>query len=49
MQLRYVSKEAMESLLQEAGFEVEAAYGGFEGEPMTAESDELVWVARKPD
>ena len=30
-----------------AGFEVEAIYGGFEGEPFTAESDHLIVLARQ--
>jgi hypothetical protein len=37
----------MEDLLQRSGFEVEARYGGFNNEPLTASSGELVWIARK--
>jgi SAM-dependent methyltransferase len=49
MRLRYVSREEMQSLLQNAGFEVEALYGGFAGEPFTASSGEMVWLAKLPD
>ncbi len=33
-------------MLRLAGFEVEALYGGFEGEPFTATSDHLLALAR---
>ena len=35
-------------LVDVAGLEVEALYGGFDGEPFTDESREYVWVARRP-
>jgi SAM-dependent methyltransferase len=35
-------------LIDVAGLEVEALYGGFAGEPFTADSREYVFVARKP-
>ena len=35
-------------LIDVAGLEVEALYGGFEREPLTDESREYVFVARKP-
>jgi hypothetical protein len=35
-------------LLDVAGLEVEALYGGFEREPFTDESLEIVYVARRP-
>jgi predicted TPR repeat methyltransferase len=35
-------------LIDVAGLEVEALYGGFAGEPFTDESREYVWIARKP-
>jgi SAM-dependent methyltransferase len=35
-------------LIDVAGLEVEALYGGFEREPFTDESREYVWVTRKP-
>jgi ubiquinone/menaquinone biosynthesis C-methylase UbiE len=47
MRLRYVSKEEMTLLLDNAEFEVEALYGGFGGESFTASSDEMVWLAKK--
>ena len=48
MRLRYVSRGEMERLLTSAGFEVEAIYGGFDKEPLTPASTELIWIARKP-
>jgi hypothetical protein len=47
MGLRYVFRFEMQHLLELCGFEVEALYGGFEGEPFTDESTEMVWVARR--
>jgi ubiquinone/menaquinone biosynthesis C-methylase UbiE len=49
MRLRYVSKDEMEALLTGAGFELEAVYGGFNNELLTASSRELVWIAKRPD
>ena len=49
MRLRCVWQDEMASLLARAGFEVEAVYGGFNDEPMTAGSSELVWIARRPE
>lgn len=46
--LWWATKSEWEGLLDVAGFEVEALYGGFEREPYTDESLEMVWVARKP-
>jgi hypothetical protein len=34
-------------MLRLAGFEVEAVYGGFEGEPFAAGSDHLIVLARR--
>ncbi len=48
MRLRYVSKDEMDALLTAAGFQVEAICGGFNNEPSTASSRELVWIARRP-
>jgi len=48
MRLRYVSREEMESLLEHGGFEIEALYGGFNREPFTESSSELIWLARRP-
>jgi len=47
MGLRYVFRYEMQHLLELTGFEVEALYGGFRGEPFTDASGEMVWVARK--
>ena len=47
LRMRYVFRDEMERLLTEAGFEVEALYGWFDGRPFDDDSDEMVWVARK--
>jgi SAM-dependent methyltransferase len=48
LRLWWATKSEWEGLIDVAGLEVEALYGGFEGEPYTDESLETVWVARKP-
>jgi SAM-dependent methyltransferase len=48
VQLWWSTKSEWEGLLDVAGLEVEALYGGFRREPFTDESREFVWVARKP-
>jgi len=48
LRLRHVSRQEMEQLLRLSGFEVEALYGGFRGEPFDDTSTEMVWVARRP-
>jgi hypothetical protein len=45
--IRVVGRGELELMLRLAGFEVEAVYGGFEGEPFASESDHLVVLARK--
>jgi SAM-dependent methyltransferase len=45
--IRIVGRGELELMLQLAGFEVEAVYGGFEGEPFTARSDHLIVLARR--
>ncbi len=45
--LWWATKSEWEGLLDVAGFEVEALYGGFEREPYTDDSLEMVWVARR--
>ncbi len=35
-------------LIEAAGFEVEALYGGFEREPFDRSANEFVWIVRKP-
>ena len=46
--IRIVGRGELELMLRLAGFEVEAVYGGFEGEPFTAESDHLIMLAHRP-
>ena len=45
--LRYVGREELEMLLQEAGFTVEALFGDCLGGPFETTSTELVVVARR--
>jgi hypothetical protein len=48
--IRIIGSGELELMLRLAGFEVEAVYGGFEGEPFTAESDNVIVLARpQPD
>jgi SAM-dependent methyltransferase len=44
--IRVVGRAELELMLRLAGFEVEAVYGGFEGEPFTAGSDRLIVLTR---
>jgi SAM-dependent methyltransferase len=48
LSLWWATKSEWEGLIDVAGLEVEALYGGFEREPYTDESFEMVWVTRKP-
>jgi SAM-dependent methyltransferase len=43
--IRVVGRGELDLMLRLAGFEVEAVYGGFGGEPFTAESDHLIMLA----
>ncbi|CAA9450852.1 MAG: SAM-dependent methyltransferase [uncultured Rubrobacteraceae bacterium] len=45
--IRVLGRGELELMLRLAGFEVEAVYGGFEGEPFTAGSDHLIVLARR--
>jgi len=45
--IRVVGRGELELMLRLAGFEVEAVYGGFEGESFTAESNHLIVLARR--
>jgi SAM-dependent methyltransferase len=45
--IRVTWRDELELMLRLAGFEVEAVYGGFEGEAFTAESDHLIVLARR--
>jgi SAM-dependent methyltransferase len=48
IRLWWATNSEWDGLLDVAGLEVEALYGGFEREPFTDESLEFVYVARKP-
>jgi SAM-dependent methyltransferase len=48
VQLWWATKSEWEGLIDVAGLEVEALYGGFAREPFTDDSMEFVWVTRKP-
>jgi len=43
--IRVTGRDELGLMLRLAGFEVEAVYGGFGGEPFTAESDHLITLA----
>ena len=45
--LWWATKNEWLGLVDVSGFELEALYGGFAGEPFTDESREYVWVVRK--
>jgi len=45
--IRIVGRGELELMLRLAEFEVEAVYGGFEGEPFTTRSDHLIILARR--
>jgi len=44
--IRVTGHDELVLMLRLAGFEVEAVYSGFEGEPFTADSDHLIVLAR---
>ncbi len=44
--IRVTGRDELALMLRLAGLEVEAVYGGFEGEPFTAGSDHLIVLAR---
>ena len=46
--LWWATKSEWDGLIDVAGLELEALYGGFEREPFTDEAQELVYVTRKP-
>jgi len=46
--LWWLNRSEWEGLIEVAGFEVEAHYGGFELEPFDESANEFVWVVRKP-
>jgi SAM-dependent methyltransferase len=45
--IRIIGCDELGLMLRLAGFEVEAVYGGLEGEPFTTESDHLITLARR--
>jgi SAM-dependent methyltransferase len=47
--LWWATKNEWLGLIDVAGLEVEALYGGFDREPFDDESREYVWVARRPE
>jgi SAM-dependent methyltransferase len=47
MQLHWISPPEWHTLLDEAGFEIEATYGWFDRRPYTGGED-TVWIARRP-
>jgi SAM-dependent methyltransferase len=47
LNLSWIAPERSRRLLEQAGFEIEAAYGDFEENPLTEKSTHQVWVARK--
>jgi ubiquinone/menaquinone biosynthesis C-methylase UbiE len=46
--LWWLNRSEWEGLIDVAGFEVEALYGGFERQPFDETANEFVWVVRKP-
>jgi SAM-dependent methyltransferase len=46
--LWWLNRSEWEALIEVAGFEVEALYGGFAHEPFDESANEFVWVVRKP-
>jgi SAM-dependent methyltransferase len=46
--LWWATRSEWEGLIDVAGLEVEALHGGFEHEPYTDDSLEMVWVTRRP-
>lgn len=45
---KLLPKREMELLLRRAGFDDYEVYGGFDGQPLTAESSHMVWVVDAP-
>jgi ubiquinone/menaquinone biosynthesis C-methylase UbiE len=46
--LWWLTRSEWEGLIEVAGFEVEALYGGFDRRPFDETADEFVWIVRKP-
>lgn len=49
LRVRYFTRWEFEHLLVRAGYEVEALYGGWDGRPLDAEGEDMIWIARKKD
>jgi SAM-dependent methyltransferase len=49
IRVRYFTRWEFEHLLARAGYEVEALYGGWDGRPLAAEGEDMIWIARKAD
>lgn len=49
LRVRYFTRWEFEHLLARAGYEVEALYGGWGGEPLDTdgEGEDMIWIARK--
>jgi len=45
--LWWLNRSEWEGLIEVAGFEIEALYGGFERQPFDENANEFVWVVRK--
>jgi SAM-dependent methyltransferase len=48
LSLWWIARSEWEGLIDVAGLEIEALYGGFEREPFDSDSREFVWIATKP-
>ena len=46
--LWWLNRSEWEGLIETAGFEIEALYGGFDRQPFDESANEFVWVIRKP-
>ncbi len=46
LKIRTTNRDELDLMLRIAGFEIEAAYGDFEGEPFTSTSNHLIVLAR---
>jgi ubiquinone/menaquinone biosynthesis C-methylase UbiE len=46
--LWWLNRSEWEGLIETAGFEVEALYGGFQRQPFDENANEFVWVVRRP-
>jgi len=49
LKLHYFFRFEMEWMLEACGFEIEALYGDFDHSPFTADSPEMIFVARRED